>query len=568
VINTSELSLLKIHEALSEFSKNQPPQPSKFQDAISYYSDVILCMPGNVYWMDRDCLTVGCNQNVLDMFGLASMSEFIGLSFADLARMGQWDKNQAQSFEKDTLEVITTGETKANIEEPPICGADGKEVYFITTRVPLFNRDNEVIGIVGISTDITYRKEIENSLVLAKEKAEVANKAKKQFLYNMRHDIRTPFTGIISVAEMLKHLETDQRKLTYINAIHSSAECLLNYLNEILELTKIEDGSLPIVCDDMNLEELARSCFAMLLPVFQDKAQLTFVCNYSDDLPKYVVSDEFRIKRILINLLSNAVKFTDQGCVTLDINFSSIEGSLDKHMVTLVVSDTGIGIPKEKQERIFEKFERLTPSYAGKYKGSGLGLFMVKSLVTELGGDIRVLSESGQGTSFFCNIPMSFSSNQSARLVKNDETSEQSKQVSAGESSSENALSPVRILLAEDESVAQMVLVDLFSRLGCKLDLARTGEEAVSLFEERGYDLVLLDIGLPGCSGFEVSKKIRTLAEGVATPIFALTAHAKDDVEENCIFAGMNGVLSKPLSEKAATSLLKKYFSGKVAIEK
>lgn len=573
VINTSGLSLLEIHEVLCQLSKNQSSQASDFQDAISYYSDIILCMPGNVYWMDRDCLTVGCNQNVLDMFGLTSMSQFVGLSFSDLARLGKWDNDQARSFAKDTLEVITTGETKANIEEPPICGVGGREIYFITTRVPLFNKNNEVIGIVGISTDITYRKEMENSLILAKEKAEVANKAKKQFLYNMRHDIRTPFTGIISVAEMLKRLEVDQRKLTYINTIHRSAECLLDYLNEILELTKIEDGGVSIVCNKVDLKEIARSCFAMLLPVFQEKTQLTFVFNYSDDLPKYVLSDEFCIKRILINLLSNAVKFTDKGCITLDVSLSNAEKSSAKNIVTFAISDTGIGIPQDKQSCIFEKFERLTPSYSGKYKGSGLGLFIVKSLVLELGGDISVTSESGKGSRFLCNIPMSFSGCQSDEVASNDDLSDgsckQLLEVDPSEGSlGRSAPCSLRILLAEDESVAQMVIEDLFVHLGCKLDLAHTGEEAVSLFRAHDYDLVLLDIGLPGCSGFDVSKKIRALDKGVATPIFALTAHAKDDIEENCIFAGMNGVLSKPLSQAVAASLLGDYFPDRAVVVK
>lgn len=571
MINTDKSSLLEIHTALTNFANSQLAYADNFQDVMSYYSNIILHMPGNVYWMDKDCITIGCNQNVLDMFKLSSIEEFVGLSFEDMARIGNWKDNQADSFLKDTMEVINSGKTKANVEEPPITYADGSTVYFLTTRVPIFNKNKEVIGIVGISTDITYRKVMEQALIKEKENAEVASKAKQQFLYNMRHDIRTPFTGIIGMAELLANIETNEKKLQYIDTIRTSSKCLLNYLNEILELAQVEDSKTPPRSERINLKDAVENCVLMFIPSFKEKEDVSFSVHYDPEVPKHLFTDEFRIKRILINLLGNAVKFTPKGKISLRVELEppiTQTSNNENVLVKLSIADTGIGISADKQSIIFEKFERVSPSYEGKYKGSGLGLFVVRSLIQDLGGEIKLTSELGKGSTFSCLIPMKITqgNNEEFSNKQNNScpiTTTYLEQNTALENTNNNI---PRLLLVEDEPMVQIVASALFQILNCQLDIAETGEQALLKFQRNTYDLILMDIGLPDMDGYTVTKKIRLLVQQKqseqkdrAVPIVAFTAHAKDDVENQCLLAGMNEVVSKPLSQAKARELLERY---------
>lgn len=225
------------------------------KNIINYYENIIGCMPGNVYWLDRYGTAIGCNKNVLDMFGLDSLSQFKGLSFEDMGKVGNWTPAATQSFKRDTLEVINTGRPKLNIEEPPIPHQDGRTIYFLTHRVPLFDSKRNVIGVVGISIDITERKQIEASLFKAKEAAETANKAKTEFLTNMRHDIRTPLSGIIGFAGLIKNETKDPNILEYADSLLASSQALLDFLNEILETIKITSGEIPLIKKKFDLKE-------------------------------------------------------------------------------------------------------------------------------------------------------------------------------------------------------------------------------------------------------------------------------------------------------------------------
>ena len=552
MIDTTEASLLKVHQALTEIASSQLSHAKNFQGLISYYNDIILCMPGNVYWLDKDCMTIGCNQNVLNMLGLKTIDEFVGLSFEDMARIGNWAAGQAASFKRDTLEVVRSGQTKANVEEPPITYADGRIVYFLTTRVPLFNGRNEVIGVIGISTDITERKLMENALIVAKEKAEVANQAKKQFLYNMRHDIRTPFGGIVGVSELLQKLETDPLKKNYIDTIFQSSVQLLDYLNDILDSAHLEDGGDPIISRVVNIKQTIEDCVTMFLPSVKEKKQVDLSFEYDKDLPESLITDQSCVKRILINLLGNAVKFTHEGAITITLALERKDHDSGDLEVIMTVSDTGVGIPRSKQQIIFEKFERLTPAYEGRYKGTGLGLFVVKSLVHEMGGEIRLESEPGKGSAFSCVLPMRMP-NKFHGLKKTV-----SKVVNA--KPLEQTLGMPRLLLVEDDSITQLVISGLFESLRCTLDVVPTAQKALQYFREKTYDLVIMDIGLPDMDGYMVTKKMRDLEMGgKRVPIVALTAHAKDDIQKQCLVAGMDDVLSKPLTQKQALNLLTTY---------
>jgi len=389
--------LISYKHILSRHSTQKKPSIEIIvDDIINYYEAIIGCMPGNVYWLDKNGMGIGCNKNVLEMFGLQSLDEFKGLSFEDMGRIGNWTKQAEISFKQDTLEVIKSGKSKLNIEEPPIPHSDGRVIYFLSSRVPLYDKIGNIIGVVGISIDVTELKR-------AKEQAETANQLKSEFIRNMEHDIRTPFSGIWGLANILYTQETDLVKKELLGDISNSAKELLDYCNSILDFSKIEAGTLPLLDKKFNLRELVSSVIAIEKPALTIK-KLNFELDYDDDLPTVIMGDPYRLRRILINLISNSVKFTSQGYIKLKVKL--IRHIENRGMIMrFIVKDSGIGMQKEKQDLIFEKFVRLNSSNQGVYKGLGLGLRVVKQFMDEMEGDIELESGLGEGTTFICTIP-------------------------------------------------------------------------------------------------------------------------------------------------------------------
>ncbi len=371
---------------------------------VKYYESIINCMPGNVYWLDKSGIALGCNANVLTMFGLRSLEEFKGLSFEDMGRIGQWTKQAEQSFKNDSLEVVKTGHAKLNIEEPPIPHNDGRLIHFLTSRVPLYDQTGNISGIVGISIDITDLKNAQASLKEAKEQAETANQLKTEFIRNMEHDIRTPFAGIWSLAHMLCEQEDDPGKQGLLRVIANSAKTLLDYCNSILDFSKLEAGNSPLLEKKFNLPQLVDEATSIELPAIKAK-QLQFQLEYDSTLPKVLIGDPYRLKRILINLLSNAIKFTNEGYIKLRVKLLKNITPRRSVIIRLIIEDSGIGMEKEKQNLIYEKFVRLTSSNQGMYRGLGLGLKVVKQFMDEMGGDIELDSVVNRGTMFMCTLP-------------------------------------------------------------------------------------------------------------------------------------------------------------------
>lgn len=383
--------------------------PHKQKDQISaLLEDIVNSMPQYIFWKDLNSIYLGCNQNYAELVGLNSPADIIGLSEFDL----NWQPHghSAEFFVARDKEAIA-GKVFQDFEQQ-LNTTDGRVIIVNINKHAFLDDNGKVQGVLGVANDITELKDKEKELQLAQKKAADANKdkiiaeeasiAKDEFLRNMRHDIRTPFCGILGIAEILKEKETDDEKRTLLHDLILSAQNILNFLNEILDFTQIELGFKPIISTNFDARKLVNDIKAMMLAVIAQK-QITLNLDIEKNVPFTIIGDIVKLKRILINLISNAIKFTEEGSVDVTVSVASI----DKNQTTLnfIIHDSGIGIAKENIERIFERFTRITPNYKGIYEGTGLGLYVVKQLLNKMGGTIKIESEPGTGSTFTCNIP-------------------------------------------------------------------------------------------------------------------------------------------------------------------
>lgn len=527
---------------------------------VSYYEDIISCMPGNVYWLDKNCIGIGCNKNVLDMFGFTSLDEFKGLNFENMGKVGDWTPEAIAAFKRDTMEVVKTGIPKLNIEEPPIPHHDGRMIYFLTSRVPLFDHTGNVIGVVGISFDITELKTTQAALKQAKEQAEAISLAKSEFVANMSHDVKTPLSGIIGLAELLTFQLKDKQNIEFANTLLNSGRQLLHFFDNCLEVFNLESGDMDIETEPFNLKMLLESIRELFQPAIKTKG-LAFNIVYDNELPHDLIGHRAGIYRILLNLIGNAVKFTHAGSIVIHVDLEKPLAD-NKILIRFRVVDTGIGIPKNKQKIIFERFTRLTPSYKGIYDGSGIGLYIVQRFLNAIHGSIEVESEEGHGSTFTLHIPVELTQTQKQSEPSYMQTAIPAQSQNNAEKIMQATERAVKILLVEDNLTAQLMQSSLLTSMNCQVEVADCGEKALEVFEPGKYDLIFMDIGLPGMQGDAVAKILRKMEHGSPTriPIIALTAHINENMNKHYLASGMDMIFHKPLFREQAKQLLDYYF--------
>ena len=303
-------------------------------------------------------------------------------------------------FNQANEEVMSTGQNITT--EESAFYHDGIEAIYLSNKVPLRDERGQVVGLLGISIDITDRKKQEEDLKRAKEKAEEAAVLKNDFIKNIEHDLRTPFTGILGIAEMIWKQETDNEKKEMLGYIVSSAKQLLDYHNYVLEFSKVIAGNFPVLCKKMDIKKLVANVVDIEMPAAVEK-NLNFTMEFDDAIPSVLMSDEYRVSRILLNLISNAIKFTIKGSIHMSVKAQVIKEKMI--VIDFNIKDTGIGIPLDKQQYIFEQFTRLTPANEGIYSGLGIGLKIVKEFTRDLSGNIDLISDMNQGTSFTISLP-------------------------------------------------------------------------------------------------------------------------------------------------------------------
>lgn len=366
----------------------------------AYLENIIALMPGHVYWQDINGVYLGCNDQQAQTAGLSSRKDIIGKRNKDLP-WNIYTEANPETIDATNLEIIRSG-IPQTLEEPAIL-KNGARAVFLSSKAPLRDDSGKIIGLLGISIDITKQKEIERKLIEAKEAAEAANRTKTEFIRNMEHDIRTPFNGIFGIANFLAERETDHKKKEFLTDIANCAKELLDYCNDVLDFSKIEQRSLPLLSKSFSINRLVDSVITLETPPAMLK-HLKLSAEIDVDVPSVVKGDRYRLQRILINLLSNAIKFTNDGHVKLSVKLAKKINDRSA-ILRFIVEDTGIGIAEEKQEVIYDSFTRITPANQGSYKGKGLGLRIVKQFVEEMQGDIDVRSKPLAGSTFYCTLP-------------------------------------------------------------------------------------------------------------------------------------------------------------------
>ena len=398
-----------------------------------------------------------------------------------------------------------------------------------------------------LQAEILEHEAAENDLVAAKEKAEAAAEAKAAFLANMSHELRTPLNSVIGYSSLLLDDSLTSEQKEYVESIRAGGEALLGLISEILELSRAEKEKIALEHHAFSLKRCIEEALDMVA-VEADKKALPISYTFSSNVPEIIIGDTGRLRQVLINLLSNSVKFTDKGSISLSVSSKAIEGI--RREITFEVHDTGIGMPKDKMDRLFKPFTQLEYIISRKRDGAGLGLAIDKKLVELMGGKIWAESEEGKGSSFFFTIQA--------------EATEGERLDSAGVNKAEayETLSdkiPLRILVAEDNPSNQKVILEMLKKFGYRADAVADGKEVLQSLERQHYDLVLLDVRMPEMDGITAAREIRKRWPENGPRIVAITAFAMEGDREKCLKAGMDGYLAKPVKVDGVRAVLESY---------
>ncbi len=539
-----------------EHHKRRDLSFSDHGDIRDYLENIISLLPGHIFWKDLNCRLMGCNNLQAKAAGLESRDDIVGLSAYDIVNKNQPEhmrKQQADAIDKVDKEIMRTGQAKT-IEEPLIDN-DGHQRIFLSQKIPLKNKKNEIIGLLGVAVDITEQKNIE-----------------KEFIENMQHDIRTPISGIFSLLDAAYKSGNLEDLKKYLPHLVNASRELLDIHNAVIDFEDHEYGEKPIYNRKFSLLELLHSIIHVnsAAALAHDSS---LALKVDDDVPDVIKGDDYRLKKILLNLIGNAIKFTEKGKVILHVMLIHLKHK--KMTIRFSIQDTGIGIPEEKIPAIFEKFTKLNPSNRGKFKGSGLGLHIVKKFVSEMDAELDVKSIINEGTIFTVDVAFELPlvqqlagediHKEAERALLIDATkmeTETSHIVVSKEKTFNASTAPtnaVYICLIEDHEMAMMAAERILKNTNAAfhIEKAVNAAEALALLSQQKFDLVVCDLGLPDRPGFDIVEEIKRDKNHLnyQTPFVALTAHSDDARREQAKQVGFLGFYNKPLTEDMAKKI-------------
>jgi len=506
---------------LEQEIKNKSEQESQARRLSTLLRSIIDASPDLIYYRNEEGQFAGCNRIAELMTGKTEL-ELLGLTPEDV-----YEEELAQQIVASDNEVL---ETNASItEELWLKFADGRRRYFEMKRVPFFDKEGNRLGLLSFGRDMTERKQAENA-------AAKANTDKTRFIATISHELRTPLNGIVGLSRMLRDTELSEEQFSWVSTIYASAITLGNIFNDIIDLDKLGRDKLELSLKTISLKDFTEELSSIIRLLAGDK-QLEFKTAIKEPLPRLVEIDGTRLRQILWNILFNAVKFTQKGHVSLSVSSSKPEN--DKAFVTFVIEDTGVGIPEGEIDKIFAMYYQVDHPDHQSATGTGIGLAICKQMVDLMSGEINVTSSVGNGTRFEIILPVQIS-NSPMKVAELEVTG-------------------LNILLVEDIELNVMVAKALLEKLGQRVDVAMTGQEALDKARETQYDLILLDIQLPDMTGFDVASTLIEEDLVMQTPIVALTANVikkRDEYLEN----GMDDVIAKPIKKSRVIEVFNDLF--------
>lgn len=527
LLRRSRKEAIKLKKTADDFEERLQKETATINTILDSLPDILFCK-------DLDLKYTRANESFLELFGI-TLDDVLDKKDADIGI----SNDISRAWNKDDLEVITSGKTMRLDEIVP--NKNGNRV-FETIKTPL-EYNGEIYGLLGLSRDITERKEGERRL-------ENASRAKSEFLANMSHEIRTPMNSIVGFSELALEADVSPKARSYLKKIKENADWLLQTINDILDVSKIESGDITLEEVVFDLGQLTTQCKNLVLPTVQEK-ELDFYV-YVEAMPggKLLFGDAFRLRQILVNIISNAVKFTYQGGINIIVSVLSE----DSNSATLHVeiSDTGIGMTEKQIEKVYEPFMQGDSSATREFGGVGLGLPIVNGILQIMGSKLNIRSEVGKGTSVSFVIT----------LKTIEETGVEDKVVQIY---SKKPYFEGHVLVCEDNEMNQMLISDHLQRVGLSCTIAKNGQEGLELVlenaisHENHFDLILMDIHMPVMDGVEATRLI--LSNGYKTPIVALTANIMPENVATYKEVGMDGYLGKPFTTQELWSVLHKHFT-------
>lgn len=421
-------------------------------------------------------------------------------------------------------------------------------LLIISISVSLYKRtyDMDRNSLIKKSMDLEESREY---LSETKQQAEEATKAKSRFLANMSHEIRTPLNGIIGTIDLLQHTTLSGEQEELMMSLKSSSTHLLEIVNDVLDISKIEADKLELFEGPCNLENIIQQVTAISSPrLIALKKNITLTAGVQPGVESEIIADESRIKQVLINLVGNAIKFTETGTIKLEVSANMIDESLQE--LHFAVSDSGIGISEENIQSLFIPFTQIDSTATRKHSGTGLGLSICRKIIEEMGGRIWVESELGKGSSFKFIIPVQIN------LVRK---SQQPQQRNAAGAISGAEIKPLKMLVAEDNNMNQLLATKMFKKIGYIIEIANNGKEAVEMTAKYDYDLVFMDIHMPEMDGIEATQRILNSGRTKVPIIIAMTANAVKEAEAEYLQLGMKDIVTKPFTIEQLRKVLEKW---------